>query len=328
MATTSQDCVQVSDDLMRLLDGELDAVGVEALNAHFRGCAGCSRFYQSLREQLVLHQWAEADGFDLDDAEDCLPGDIPDYRDLADRLRDADLGGLGRLLYEILKAEFLFDYGDGIAAAEAPIDDPHAERRRGADMVDELRDWHDADEVDGVDLLEVARRLHPPSMNDDRLSQLVAGMGVVARLAPDLRLAATYYQALAHVKGGREAAATERLRVIVDVGASPLLRSAQVALATLPALLGGRPAESIAALEACLVGDAVDPIVRYNLAKAHFIRAGGRLDAEGAQHLEAARSAAGPIIDHQLALPSEGPLREAWRAYRAQSTSRRTSVSS
>lgn len=314
MKTVALTCAHVADDVMQLLDGELDAIRVAQISAHFRACAACARFYQSLREQLVLHEWAEDEAFDLDEAEDCLPEDIPDYDGLAERLRGADLDGLGRVLYEILKAEFLFDYGDGIAAAEEPIDDPRAERRRGADMVDELRDWHDADEVDGVDLVEIARRLHPPSVDDDRLDQLVAGMAAVALLNPGMALPATYYQALAHVKAGREARAAERLRTILAAGPSPLERATRIALATLPALLGGRPDESIPALEACLVGDAHDPIVHYNLAKAHFIRAGGRLDADGLQHLEAARAADPELVERQIGLPSERPLRHAWQA--------------
>lgn len=314
MDPTSLSCHHVTADVIRLLDGELDAIRVAEISAHFRVCDACARFYQSLREQLVLHRWADDAAFDLDEAEDCLPDDIPDYDGLAERLRGADLGDLGRVLYEILKAEFLFDYGDGIAVAEEPIDDPRAERRRGADMVDELRDWHDADEVDGIDLVEIARRLHPPAVDDDRLDQLVAGMAVVARLSPPHALAATYYQALAHVKAGREAPAAERLRAVLAAGPSPLERAARIALATLPALLGGRPRESIPELEACLIGDEHDPVVHYNLAKAYFIQAGGRLDAAGCRHLEAARARNPALIDRQLGLPSERPLRLAWQA--------------
>ncbi len=321
MKATALTCAHVSADLVRLLDGELDAIRVAQISAHFQRCASCARFYQSLREQLVLHEWAVDEAFELDEAEDCLPGDIPDYQGLADRLRDADLAGLGRVLYEILKAEFLFDYGDGIAAARQPIDDPRAERRRGVDLVDELRDWHDADEVAGVDLVEIARRFRPPTVDDDRLDQLVAGMGAVGQLNPEMALPATYYQALAHVKAGREAAATERLQTILAAGSSPLERAARIALATLPALLGGRPQESIPTLEACLVGDAHDPIVHYNLAKAHFIRAGGRLDADGLRHLEAARQANPELVQRQISLRSERPLRRAWQAALSRSAS-------
>lgn len=305
-------CREISDDLIRLLDGELDAIRVAEISNHFRHCDACARFYQSLREQLVLHQWADDEAFDLDEAEAGGAGEAPIYDGLAERLRGAELDDLGRVLYEILKAEFLFDYGDGIEAAEEPIDDPRAERVRGRDMVEEIRDWHDADEVDGVDLVEIARRMRPPGVDDDRLDQLVAGMEVVARLAPSLALAATYYQGLAHVKAGREGAAAERMGRIVAAGPSPLLRASRIALATLPALLGGRPDESIPALEACLVGDAHDPIVRYNLAKAHFIRAGGRLDEEGRAHLRRAWGENAALVERQLGLPSERPLREAW----------------
>lgn len=312
MQAPSLSCREISDDMIRLLDGELDAIRVAEISAHFRHCDACARFYQSLREQLVLHQWADDEAFDLDEAEAAGAGEAPVYDGLAERLRGADLADLGRVLYEILKAEFLFDYGDGIEVAEEPIDDPRAERARGSDMVEEIRDWHDADEVGGVDLAEIARRMRPPGVDDDRLDQLVAGMQVVAALAPGLGLAATYYQGLAHVKAGREGAAAERMGRIVAAGPSPLLRASRIALATLPALLGGRPDESIPALEACLVGDAHDPIVRYNLAKAHFIRAGGRLDDEGRAHLRRAWRENRALVERQLGLPSERPLREAW----------------
>lgn len=314
MQPRSLSCRDISDDMIRLLDGELDAIRVAEISAHFRGCDTCARFYQSLREQLVLHQWADDEAFDLDEAEAAGSAEIVNYDGLAERLRGAELADLGRVLYEILKAEFLFDYGDGIAAAKEPIDDPRAERARGRELVEELRDWHDADRVGGVDLVEIARRMRPPEVDDDRLDQLVAGMEAVAGLSPALALAATYYQGLAHVKAGREAAAAERMGRIVAAGPSPLLRASRIALATLPALLGGRPDESIPALEACLIGDAHDPIVRYNLAKAHFIRAGGRLDAEGRAHLVAAWGENRALVERQLGLPSERPLREAWAA--------------
>ncbi len=315
MQTPALSCAEISDDMIRLLDGELDAIRVAEISTHFRACDGCAGFYASLREQLVLHQWADDEAFDLDEAEG-YADEIPDYDGLAERLRAADLHDLGRALYEILKAEFLFDYGDGIAVDEEPIDDPRAERARGSDLVEEIRDWHDADEVDGVDLVEIARRMRPPSVDDDRLDQLVAGMAAVAELAPSLALAATYYQGLAHVKAGREAAAAERMAHIVEAGPSPLLRASRIALATLPALLGGRPDESIPALEACLIGDAHDPIVRYNLAKAHFIRAGGQLDVIGRGHLEQAWQENTALVERQLGLPSERPLRDAWQAVR------------
>ncbi|MCA9538532.1 MAG: zf-HC2 domain-containing protein [Myxococcales bacterium] len=312
MPRGSLDCQQVSTDMVSLLDGELGTLRAAEINAHFATCAACARFYQSLRTQLVLHQWDGDEVFDLDDAEQCRPDDIPAYDDLAERLRLADLETIGRMLYEILKAEFLYDYGDGIRAASEPIADPRAERRRGADLVEELRDWHDADRVEGIDLADVARRLRPPTVDDDRLSQLIAGMAVVGETVPALRAPATYYQALAHVKAGREPEAAARFQAIVDLGPSPLVRPARIALATLPALLGGRPDESIPALQACLAGDASDVIVLYNLAKAHFIKAGGRLSGEGRRYLEAARAQDARLIERQLSLPSERPLRLAW----------------
>lgn len=313
--TAPMDCEQVADDLLALLDGELDGLRVEAVHGHFRACARCARFYQSLRAQLVVHRWSHDEVFDLDQA-DCQPEDVPDYGALAARLRDADLAQLGRLLYEILKAEFLYDYGDGVEAEEAPIADPRAERARGADLVEELRDWHDADEVDGVDLRDVARRLRPADYHQDRLDALIEGMNVVGRAAPALLHAATHYQGLAHVKAGRRAEAEAAFRAIVADGPDHLRRLARICLATLPVLLDDRPAEAIPALAACVEGDTFDALVLYNLAKAHYLAAGRRLDEEGRGCLERARQLAPELVDRQLARPSERGFREAVSASR------------
>ncbi len=302
------DCARIADDLVRLLDDALDGLRVEAVNAHFRECASCSAFYQSLREQMVLHQWAAGDAFEYDG--EVLPGDLPDYDALTARVNEADLGTLGRLLFEILKAEFLYDYGDGLEAAEAPIADPRAERHRGADIVEELRDWHDADEVAGVDLLDVAERMRPPSFADDRLGSLIRGMDAVAHLSSALDLPARFYQAIAHVKAGREPAASALLKRVVEEGPPALAWPARVCLATLPVLLGGRPQDSIDALEACLAERETDAVVHYNLAKALMVR-DAVLGPEGLAHLARARDLDGEFVSRQLDRPSERSLREA-----------------
>ncbi len=304
MGLSTMDCEDVQGDLFLLLDGALDALSAEAVNGHFRGCEGCTRFYQSLREQLVLHRWT-SEAFELDE-QDCAPEDIPDYELLAARLRGADLEQLGHLLYEILKAEFIFDYGDGLQAAEEPIDDPRAERRRGADMVEELRDWHDADRVEGVDLRGVAERMEPPTVDTDRLGALIEGMGQVAQMAPALGEPARFYQAIAHVKAGREAEATALLQPLA-AEQGPLARPASICLATLPVLLGGRAAESVVALEVCLE-EGEDAVLRFNLAKAMFLRDGALTPAARA-HLERALALDAAFVRRELSRPSERALR-------------------
>lgn len=302
------DCARIADDLVRLLDNALDGLRVEAVNGHFRECAGCAAFYQSLREQMVLHQWAAGDAFEYDG--EVLAGDLPDYDALTARVNDADLGTLGRLLFEILKAEFLYDYGDGLEAAEAPIADPRAERHRGADIVEELRDWHDADEVGGVDLLDVAERMRPPGFADDRLDSLIRGMDAVAHLSPALDLPARFYQAIAHVKAGREPEASALLDRVVAEGPPQLAWPARVCLATLPVLLGGRPQDSIDALESCLAVREADAVVHYNLAKALLVR-DHALGEAGRAHLSRARTLDGAFVARQLDRPSERALRAA-----------------
>ncbi len=299
------DCAQIADDLVLLLDDALDAWRADSVNAHFRECPQCSDFYRALREQMVLHRWAAEPDFAWDEAH--LPDDVPDYGALSARLTQADLGSLGRVLFEILKAEFLHDYGDGLEASETPIEDPRAQRGRGADLVEELRGWHDADQVDGVDLDEVARRLSPPGVDEDRLGALVAGMEVVARLSPTLVQQARFYEAIAHVKAGREPDASALLRQIVAEAPPPLAWPARICLATLPALIGGRPEESIDALEACLGERPDDAVVHYNLANARFVR-DGALDAEARRHLERARALDPSFVMRQLARPSERAL--------------------
>ncbi|MCA9528343.1 MAG: zf-HC2 domain-containing protein [Myxococcales bacterium] len=319
-------CEDVADDLVLLLDGALSAWRAEAVNGHLRGCRRCSRFYSSLRAQLVLHQWAADEAFEFDDADACRPEDLPDFARLSARLQVADMARLGQLLYAILKAEFLHDHGAGLAAQQAPIADPRAERRRGADLVDELRDWHDADQVDGVDLRDVARRIAPRPAEEDRLEALIQGMAVVARLAPELADAARYYQAIAHVKAGRSREAVGLLEAVV-AGGSPLVRIARICLATLPAMMENRPDDSIAALEACLAGDATDAIVLFNLAKAHFLQAGGQLTPAVVDHVARARGVDPAMVAAQLGQAGEAGLREALAAA-DQRTSTRTSSSS
>ncbi len=302
------DCTRIADDLSLLLDDALDDLRVEAVNAHFRSCDSCSRFYQSLREQMVLHRWACDDAFACDAA--LLPGDIPDYDALAARVNAADLDALGRLLFAILKAEFLFDYGDGLEASEEPISDPRAERLRGAEIIDELRDWHDADEVKGVDLQDVARRLEQPRFEDDRLSLLVQSMGVVRRLSPDLEYRAAYYQAVAHVKASRYEPAAALLSLVAEQAPRALAHPARVCLATLPVLLNGDAEASITALKGCLTEFEADPVVHFNLAKARFLR-DGELDSPAWEHLERARQLNLDFVERQLARPGERALREA-----------------
>jgi hypothetical protein len=312
-------CEEVEADVIGLLDGELDALRADVVHAHFRDCAGCARFYQSLRSQLVLHRWAHEAPFELDDGG--RPGDVPDFDALSTRLRTADLGALGGLLYEILKAEFLYDYGDDVDAREAAIDDPISERRRASDMVGEMRDWYDADEVEGVDLGDLARRLETPSIDRDRLAELVAGMEAVARAAPTLAPKAAFYQGLAWIKAGDEARAAERFGRVAAEAAPDLARIARICLATLPAIVGGRPAEAVPALEACLVGDGADAIVHFNLCQAHFEAAGQRLTPAVQAHAERARAMNAALVDHQLSLPRQRALRLALQSSRVRTES-------
>jgi hypothetical protein len=312
-------CEEVEADVIGLLDGELDALRADVVHAHFRDCAGCARFYQSLRSQLVLHRWAHEAPFELDDGG--RPGDVPDFDALSTRLRAADLGALGGLLYEILKAEFLYDYGDDVDAREAAIDDPVSERRRASDMVGEMRDWYDADEVEGVDLGDLARRLEMPSIDRDRLAELVAGMEAVARAAPALAPKAAFYQGLAWIKAGDESRAAERFGRVAAEAAPDLARIARICLATLPAIVGGRPAEAIPALEACLAGDGADAIVHFNLCQAHFEAAGQRLTPAVQTHAERARAMNAALVDHQLSLPRQRALRLALQSSRVRTES-------
>jgi len=312
------DCERIEQDLLLLLDGALDALRAEAVRAHFNECAPCARFYRSLREQIVLHQWAYGAPFEaespFDPAEDFDSGDLPDFDALLDRVRTADLAGLGTLLYEVLKAEFLYDYGDNVEAESAPIDDPAAERRRGSDMVDELRDYLDNDEVDGIDLRDVAEDFEPQGIDHDRLRQLIEGMEAVKRLAPVLHQPAVYYQALAHMKARRESEASRLLRGVTREAEPGLARFARVTMATLPALLGGRWAESIPLLEACIAGDGLDGLVWFNLAKARFLDAGGQLTAPARYAMERALELDRLFVERQLSRPSERALRRAFGA--------------
>jgi hypothetical protein len=304
------DCQTVQQDVVSLLDGELRGLRSDEVRAHFGVCPPCERFYSALRQQLVLHEWARAAPFDLNEADLCVPEDVPDYGALAHRVRSADVGQVGRLLYEILKAEFLFDYGDGVEAASEPIDDPRAERRRGAEIVEELRDWHDRDEVQGVDLAGVAQQLQVPGIDADRLAALIRGMEVVARAEPELSSAARYYQGLAHMKARHEADAGAIFAELAAQDSSPLARPAAVTLATLPLLMGRPPEEAIEGLRACLAGDGLDAIVYFNLAKALFLR-DEALVGEGARALEQAIGLDPEMVHAQLERPSEAALRRA-----------------
>ena len=304
------DCQIVQRDVVSLLDGELRGLRSDEVRAHFGVCEPCERFYSALRRQLVLHEWARAAPFDLDEVDLCVPDDVPDYGALAHRVRSADLGQVGRLLYEILKAEFLFDYGDGVEAAAEPIGDPRAERQRGAEIVEELRDWHDGDEVQGVDLAGVAAQLEVPGVDADRLGALIRGMAVVATAEPELVPAARYYQGLAHMKARHEADARAIFSTLAAQRASPLARPAAVTLATLPLLMGRPPEQAIEGLRACLAGDGLDAIVYFNLAKALFLR-DAVLAGEGASALERALDLDPEMVRAQLERSSEAALRRA-----------------
>lgn len=301
-------CEAVSEALLGLLDGTLTAWEVDAVHLHLADCARCSRYYTSLREQLVLHRWAADDPFSFDDDDACLPEDIPDFAALTARLNSAELGELGRALYEVVKAEFLDTYGDGLAAREAPIADPRAERLRGAEMVDELRDWHDADSVDGVDLADVAQQLD--QRDADRFAALHRGMRAVIELSPPLAHAARYYQAIAFVKASQPDPAEALLGRIVADDPPGLARIAGIVLATLPVLLRDDPKASIIALQACLLGDATDAMVLFNLANALLQRDGAATPAVR-DAIDRARLIDPHMVDTQLASPGEQALRDA-----------------
>ncbi|MCB9524322.1 MAG: zf-HC2 domain-containing protein [Myxococcales bacterium] len=303
------DCHSVEAQMSALLDGALPAVEAEAVNRHFQQCPACARFYQSLREQLVLHRWGADDVFELDDVDECRPGDIPDYGALAARLRAADLEQLGRLLYEILKAEFVYDYGDDLEVSEAPIADPRLERLRGADMAEELRDWHDADELDGVDLRDVQARLARPEAVHDRLDALIRGMAIVGQAAPGLRYHARYYQALGHYKAGRFDEAQAAFDLIAADASPGLARLAEVSSASLPVERGEGVAEALPRLESALRGDALDALVWFNLAKGRFLAAGARATPAARAALASARALDAGLVERQLSRPSERALR-------------------
>jgi hypothetical protein len=305
--STVTDCDRAQGDLVALLDGEIGALEAATVRAHLSGCAACSQLYELLRSQILSHAWASEAEFDLDDADvERLGADEPDgYGALRDRLRGADVGALGTLLYEILKAEFLHDYGDNVEAEEAPIADPAGERGRGSEMVAEMRDWYDRDDVDGVDLGEVARRLGPGAATARRLDVFIEGMEAVSRLSPGRADAAAYYQALAHIKARRADEAEALLRRVTE-GPSPVLaRYARISLAGIAILLREDPGAAIPVLERCLGGDAIDAIVEFNLAKAFFLEAGRVADDRVRIHLERARVIDGGMVARQLARADE-----------------------
>lgn len=308
---TPLDCNRIEADAVLLLDGGLDALRVDAVHAHFAACPRCAAFFRDLRAVLVL----EAEGdfrAPFDAADVAFPR--ADFDALAARLELADVRALGRLLYEVLKAEFLYDYGDNVEAADEPIEDPMAERQRGAELVEELRDWVDGSRVGDVDLREVARHFERASVDTDRLDTLIRGMGAVRRYAPDLSAKADYYVALAHIKARRPDAAEAALRPLVAGTDAALARLAAITLAVIPGMLRGEAGRSVELLEGCLCGDPYDPIVRFNLAQAVFEAAGGRLTAEVDVHLAAARTQAPGLVERQLAVPSARRLRLALAA--------------
>lgn len=300
------DCARIEADSILLLDGGLDALRVDAVNAHFAACPNCAAFFRDLRRLLV----AEAGG--SGEVDFSTVGFTPtNFGALAARLEDADLRALGHLLYEVLKAEFLYDYGDNVEPADEPIDDPLAERRRGAELVEELRDWVDGSEVEGVDLREVARHFAGPTIDTDRLDALIVGMQAVRRYDPPLAAKADYYIGLAHIKARRADEAVAVLEPLRRGADAALARLAQITLAVIPGMLRAAPAASVAALRGCLVGDAFDGLVHFNLAQACFEAAGERVDAEVLDHVGQARVLAPGLVERQLSVPSARRLRHA-----------------
>lgn len=298
------ECRHIEADLILLLDGGLDVLRVEEVNRHFAGCRRCTAFYEGLRSALVDDAPAEFDA-----AFGGLSFPRTDFDALSSRIETADLKALGRLLYEVLKAEFLFDYGDNVAVDEEPIADPIAERLRGVALVEDLRDWVDGNVVDGVDLREVARELAPPPVDHDRLDRLIAGMRAVGRYDPALSPKASHYIALAHIKARRAEPALHELAGLVS-GPDPVLAGiASILRATIPGMLQGRPAESVAALGQCFRGDGFDGVVHFNLAQAHFEAAGERVTPEVRSHIDAARAMMPDAVDRQLATRSMRKLR-------------------
>ena len=313
------DCRGIERDLHLLLDGELDGFGAESVHAHLTGCERCTLLFEVVRQNVVAHAWAqqgphsfEFDDIDPDDVESILTADLPDFDALSDRLRTADLASVGTLLYEVLKAEFLYDYGDDLEADEAPIDDPRAERARGTDMVEELRDWYDDDEVDGVDLRAVGARFEPPPIDHTRLDRFIAAMDVVRRLARDLADKAAYYQAVAHVKARRPEEAERQLRALAEGCADPTLaRFSRISLGALAIDQLNRPADAVTWLEASLAGDAFDAIVLFNLAKARWLVAGEHLTDDVSELIARARALDADLVDRHLRRPRERALRTA-----------------
>lgn len=300
------DCARIEADSILLLDGGLDALRVEAVHAHFAVCPRCAAFFRDLRHLLVRE--VDATGSVDFSAVDFAP---TDFGALAARLEGADLRDLGRLLYEILKAEFLYDYGDNVEPADEPIEDPIAERRRGVELVEELRDWVDGSQVEGVDLREVARHFARPAVDTDRLDALIRGMRAVGRYQPGLAAKAEYYVGLAHIKAKRADAAVAALSPLRGGSDAGLARLAQITLAVIPGMLRGAPADSVEALGHCLCGDAFDGLVHFNLAQARFEAAGERVDAGVLEHVAQARTLAPGLVERQLSVPSARRLRRA-----------------
>ena len=317
MRSEGVDCARIEADLILLLDGGLDRLRGQPVNAHLQSCTACADFFRRLRGRLVegFSELPDSGPEDWPKASPLEPS--PVFTRLAARMRRAELAELGKLLYEILKAEFLYDYGDGVEAASDPIDDPAGERRRAAAMVNELREWVDDDRIDGVDLRAIGRHFSLPVVDCGRLDELIGGMSAVARLNPMESDNAAYYRALAHIKARRPGEAELELLPLCQSDHGRLGRYATITLATLPALLLDRPLESIPRLEACLIGDDLDALVHFNLAKAHFLAADELCTASTYHHLSAARSAAPELVESQIGRASERGLRLAALAYEA-----------
>lgn len=299
------DCAQVCADLSAFLDGELGTLKVEAAHAHFEACPACTATYDALREQLVRFEW-EGVGFVFDPP---APEAVPGLEALQSRLSDADLGQLGRTLYEILKAQFLHLYGEGLEPDVAPVGDVEAHREQGTTLVEALRDWHDDDQIHDVELSEVQAHMRRPDFETDPVRLFIDGMAEVGKMVPELGNAAVYWQAIAHVKAGRQAAATALFETLADLKDDALARSARVCLATLPVLFGTLSG-AVEGLERCLAEDPDDAIVLFNLAKAHYL-SGSDWEGAGRAAMGRALRIAPEMVRRQLARPSERSLRMA-----------------
>jgi hypothetical protein len=106
------DCARIEADSILLLDGGLDALRIAEVHGHFATCMRCARFFGDLRRILVEEVTTDRDG-----EAPAFSFPSTDFGALAARIEGADLRRIGRLLYEVLKAEFLYDYGENVEPA-------------------------------------------------------------------------------------------------------------------------------------------------------------------------------------------------------------------